>query len=701
MIRQHNEVMVKPQSSVRWREWIPLATQQLRLRSLVQIVAYNVGAGARTQYESLGPRGGAGKALFYYTLHSTTMSAPFYTSEKVDNCNPKWAELEMGEVIGSVKGVVVRLWLHRDGRPDQVVTVWGVYFSGLAYLGRSPGANPARFHANTIVFRMHGGYFTSPRCLGGAEGPGAPRDERRSHVCLPAGDVRPSYTVNLLLRLQTIQRATSKQVKEATVLRERIAAGGLAPRPEEPWESAALRRLLDRGRPPAPLRRQELLQLRRRLEAARFRVRLLGEERARQHGRLSARLAARLALAAANRDRGSELTDRYQALGREVDQLREWRRSLAEQREGFAQASAQLTFRRRQLMSELTLIYPIAQVSGGDFHVCDVHLPNSEDFAASDELTISVALGFVTHLVQMISVFLQVPLRYPLCHFGSRSKIVDHIADKIPDKDREFPLFSRGKDKLQFNYGVYLLNKNIAQLRWYCGLPTQDLRATLPNLAGLLALKPSSSTLESVGRTMSGSSLDLRSSSQNASPVGSFRPDAARKRPPSAATATAPRHHFEKGHRPCRSAGNSELRPGADAEARLRNGAAVASSGKLSCSLDQGLDVFDGLRRAESGAGQRLLWACFDDGPDPAPVGGRLCLPPADTRCNNSSTDTCDSYVTASDRLEAADCAAESARPDDPVLASVASRTAALASRATSFNLVRSRRGSALDDGPS
>ena len=53
-----------------------------------------------------------------------------------------------------------------------------------------------------------------------------------------------------------------------------------------------------------------------------------------------------------------------------------------------------------------------------------------------------------------------------------------------------FPLFSRGKDKLQFNYGVYLLNKNIAQQRWYFSLPTQDLRATLPNLTALLHLRP-------------------------------------------------------------------------------------------------------------------------------------------------------------------------------------------------------------------
>lgn len=37
---------------------------------------------------------------------------------------------------------------------------------------------------------------------------------------------------------------------------------------------------------------------------------------------------------------------------------------------------------------------------------------------------------------------------------------------------------------------MYLLNKNIAQLRWYCGLPTIDLRATLPNLATLINIKP-------------------------------------------------------------------------------------------------------------------------------------------------------------------------------------------------------------------
>ena len=41
---------------------------------------------------------------------------------------------------------------------------------------------------------------------------------------------------------------------------------------------------------------------------------------------------------------------------------------------------------------------------------------------------------------------------------------------------------------MRFEYGVYLLNKNVAQLRWYCGEVTQDLRPTLTNLRALLDL---------------------------------------------------------------------------------------------------------------------------------------------------------------------------------------------------------------------
>lgn len=56
---------------------------------------------------------------------------------------------------------------------------------------------------------------------------------------------------------------------------------------------------------------------------------------------------------------------------------------------------------------------------------------------AKDDGSIAVALGYTAHLVSMISFFLQVPLRYPIIHKGSRSTIKDNINDKLTEKERE------------------------------------------------------------------------------------------------------------------------------------------------------------------------------------------------------------------------------------------------------------------------
>lgn len=57
--------------------------------------------------------------------------------------------------------------------------------------------------------------------------------------------------------------------------------------------------------------------------------------------------------------------------------------------------------------------------------------------AAKDDGSIAVALGYTAHLVLMISCFLQIPLRYPVIHKGSRSSIKDTITDKLTEKERE------------------------------------------------------------------------------------------------------------------------------------------------------------------------------------------------------------------------------------------------------------------------
>ncbi|KAJ8706051.1 hypothetical protein PYW07_010828 [Mythimna separata] len=150
----------------RCREWTPLATQQLRLRSLIQIVGYNIRP----------PEWCTSPCSFYLTLHHTTMSAPFYTSERISSPHPKWKEIDTESTHRmSSTNVVIRIWCHilhpNDDtsklQQDTVIQTWGVYFSGLRYIGANLASNFTSdcFKSNTLVLQMHGGYFCSYKSL--------------------------------------------------------------------------------------------------------------------------------------------------------------------------------------------------------------------------------------------------------------------------------------------------------------------------------------------------------------------------------------------------------------------------------------------------------------------------------------------------------------------------------------------------------
>ncbi|XP_052865605.1 UV radiation resistance-associated gene protein [Anopheles cruzii] len=184
----------------RCRDWSPLSTQQLRLRSLVQISGHNI---VSSPAEPSPPSSsslplGRSKCTVYFTLHQTPMSAPFYTSEKLDlHRNVLWADIDCPAAAkSSLRSVCVRVWEQTpppsasavprtvcdnkctqqgestDGvvpgeapesaPSDRVLFVWGVYFSGLVPLSRR---SEKRLKPNTLVFQMHGGYFTSADCI--------------------------------------------------------------------------------------------------------------------------------------------------------------------------------------------------------------------------------------------------------------------------------------------------------------------------------------------------------------------------------------------------------------------------------------------------------------------------------------------------------------------------------------------------------
>ncbi|KAM6386280.1 UV radiation resistance-associated gene protein isoform 2-T13 [Alca torda] len=396
----------------------------------------------------------------YFTLHlcdNTKIYKEFYKSEVIKNSlNPTWRSLDFGimpdRLDTSVSCFVVRIW---GGKKEhfQLLIEWKVNLDGLKYLGQQIHArNP-----NEIIFGLNDGYYGASFEQKDHSG-----TLKNSLLQVDQNCVRNSYDVFSLLRLHRAQCAIKQtQVtvqKIGREIEEKLRCTSTSNELKKESECLQLKILVLRN------------ELERQKKALGQEVALLHKEKNTLH------------------DRENAFETEYQKLQEHNESLHELRKECTAKRELFLKTNAQQTIRCKQLLSELSYIYPIDLNDQKDYFVCGVKLPNSEDFQAKDDGSIAVALGYTAHLVSMISYFLQVPLRYPIIHKGSRSTIKDNINDKLTEKEREFPLYPKGGEKLQFEYGVYLLNKNIAQLRYQHGLSTPDLRQTLPNLKNFMEL---------------------------------------------------------------------------------------------------------------------------------------------------------------------------------------------------------------------
>ncbi|XP_060627233.2 UV radiation resistance-associated gene protein isoform X3 [Anolis sagrei] len=444
---QSNAAVLAPPGPASRALHVELPSQQRRLRHLRNIAARNIVN-----------RNGFCLLDTYFTLHlcdNAKICKEFYKSEVIKNSlNPTWRSLDFGLIPDrldtSVSCFVVKIW---GGKNDtyQLLIEWKVNLDGLKYVGQQIRARSP----NEIIFGLNDGYYGASYEQKGHSG-----TQKNNLLQVDQNCVRNSYDVFSLLRLHRAQCA----IKQTQVTVQKIG--------REIEEKLRLTSTSNELKKESECLQLKILVLRNELERQK---KALGREVALLHKEQSTLF-----------DRGNVFEEEYRQLMLDKEPLQELRKECTAKREQFLKTNAQLTIRCRQLLSELSYIYPIDTNDQKDYFICGVKLPNSEDFQAKDDGSIAVALGYTAHLVSMISFFLQVPLRYPIIHKGSRSAIKDNINDKLTEKEREFPLYPKGGEKLQFDYGVYLLNKNIAQLRYQHGLGTPDLRQTLPNLKNFL-----------------------------------------------------------------------------------------------------------------------------------------------------------------------------------------------------------------------
>ncbi|KAI1786296.1 UV radiation resistance protein and autophagy-related subunit 14-domain-containing protein [Ganoderma leucocontextum] len=172
--------------------------------------------------------------------------------------------------------------------------------------------------------------------------------------------------------------------------------------------------------------------------------------------------------------------------------------TIAEERARLSSLRNLLPIMRSNLISIVSFIYPIELVSPPDLLFSILNVPLPIPVAATDpapplslpafkevtEDSVATALGYAAQLVQLLAAYTGHRLVYPVTCVGSRSMIKDGISAMVGP--RNFPLFSKGVDTYRFEYGVFLLNKDIEMLMSERNLRALDMRHTLPNIKNLL-----------------------------------------------------------------------------------------------------------------------------------------------------------------------------------------------------------------------
>ena len=450
-------------------KWFPLATHQLRLRSLSSVVVY----------QPTCP--GSQSEDFHLTFHETPLSPPLYTTTALRPTDDRlcWPDLDHKLTeFGGARSVIVRLWAG-----SEAVTVWGVTFSGLLCVGEKVSQSLATsLKKNSFVFRLHQHYFVSNQSLV------VPlRQERFIEVpYMTVDSCKSSYDRESLTNLTgTLRKLNQIELQNNRVKKD--ISDRLEPGPNvSSIASTSLRQQIFTVQPKHPSTKMAELSISVKIENMKFRIDLLRQERNRIKKEIKAKLESKQKILDCGDEVNSNLMENYHSLSKDREKLEAWLQTFQESRDCNKKTREGLRLRRNQLISGLREIFPIHDSLTNLPTICHVVVPSSDNMKDRDVTDLSVGLGWVSHLTVMISTLLGVPLKYQIIPGGSRSNITDLILDSFPDKKREFPLYAKGAEEYRMEYGVYLLNKNIAQLRWFVGLTTTDWKVTLANLSGLL-----------------------------------------------------------------------------------------------------------------------------------------------------------------------------------------------------------------------
>ncbi|KAF7856971.1 hypothetical protein EAF04_009731 [Stromatinia cepivora] len=380
----------------------------------------------------------------FFTLHCAGQDDPIYISEVVEKAmNPTFRSFDLssfGPATTRLDTITVKIWVKRQDFVPLIEEE--VNLQSLQFLGRLEN-HP--FPPNSIIFHLADGIYT----IDLTSKPPRPRPS----IALPTS----SY--NALMRLSNLDES----IQDALATREEL--------------TSQINNILTNNSSPStsiPLAQESFTLAKRYVSTSR---RLLHQSQHRQ-SELKASISSRRAA----------ISSGYAVQSAAESDVQNAQEHLNNSRALLTKTNSLIRGQRRRICEELIQTYPIEPTSHPLlFTICGLPLPNTtdDDTSSADEDVIAAALGYVAQLVDHLQYYLGVPLPYPITPQASRSLISDPIS-LVQDRQRVFPLYPQSVIRFRFDWGVFLLNKNIEALAESQGLRVLDIRQTVPNLKYLL-----------------------------------------------------------------------------------------------------------------------------------------------------------------------------------------------------------------------
>lgn len=395
----------------------------------------------------------------WFSIHCDGGDAPIYVSEVVDHAtNPSFRAFDLnlcGPRVSRLDSLTLKLWVKTATMPDYVLLVeLHLHLQSLQFLGKTLESFHQPLPANSILFHFSDGVYTNLTDLPPV---GTPLQGTGQRATVD-GAARLTSSYDALMRLANLDEC----IQDALTTREKL----------ETQISTILQK-----------NQHALTTV---SDAARAQDRLSLTNQAVTAERRQVRATARRKeeLIASIKTRQKAMEQGRQAQHKAHSHLPDAQEKLVSSEQLLHHNAEEAKGQIRRISEDLLAIYPIDPIPDKPlgFTIAGLALPNSS-FEDIDREVVAAALGYTAHLVYLLSFYLSVTIPYPVSPTLSTSLIQDPVSVSLPQ--RTFPLHPVNVH-YRFEYGVFLLNKNIEFLLSKQGLRILDIRHTLPNLKYLL-----------------------------------------------------------------------------------------------------------------------------------------------------------------------------------------------------------------------